>query len=949
MLEQQVITQETHTEPAVGSFTLHFPAEYADVSFALIEELKKEVDRQIRVDAKEALKLAERTYELSLLVEDPLARALGLRARAQALHVLGHYAEAIDLYQAASEIYQKAGRAVEAARIGRAMIDALMYLSRYEEALEIAEEARQTLIEHGEKLLAAQLETNVGNVYHRLDQYHQALACYERAADVFSHAGETLPLAVVSLNRANIYTNLDEFHQAQVLYEQAYQIYRQQGMALASTQVKYSLGYLHFLKGEYHQAMRMLHEVDEEFARLGDERMGALCDLDLAEIYLQLNILDEAAELGGRARARFERIGMRYEAAKALTFRGLAALRQQKTAEAERAFNQARAEFAIEGNEIFQGVVNIYLAELSLKRREGEEALLRAGEAEDLFAGRGLKARTCYAQLVVARALQLCGRRAEARAKCEQSVAGSQDLELSWLKQQAHELFGDLLLEGGEVTAAYDQYVRAVAFVEQIRSGIRVDEFRSAFFKDKLRVYDKLIHLCLEQGGAEKEAEAFYYLESRKARTLIDLMVNELDPVPPMDGTASIDWKSRWRRLREELHWYYSKLHQRELDGKAQPIAEQRSLHEEIKVRERALMEMTRLVQMRDPSFFWLRNVSGMLVDELRSQLAEDEALIEYYFDGDELVIFVVDRERLRVVRGARRRQELKELILELKFQFEKFYYGQPYLDAHQGHLLLSAQGCLEELHDALFASVADAVKGRKLIFVPYDMLHNVPFQALYNGHTYLVDEHEIAVAPSARMLALCAERDERRLERVLLIGAADEIAPRIAEEIEAIRALYPDSRCFTGADADLHALVSHATDSDILHIACHAILRQDNPMFSAFRLANTWLNFYDVCSLRLQAAMVILSGCSTGANRTFAGDEILGLVRGFLSAGAASLVVSLWDVNDPATARLMAAFYQRLKEGISPRQALREASLETRQLYAHPYYWAPFVFIGRG
>ena len=119
--------------------------------------------------------------------------------------------------------------------------------------------------------------------------------------------------------------------------------------------------------------------------------------------------------------------------------------------------------------------------------------------------------------------------------------------------------------------------------------------------------------------------------------------------------------------------------------------------------------------------------------------------------------------------------------------------------------------------------------------------------------------------------------------------------------------------------------------------------------MFSAFRLANNWLNFYDVCSLRLPSAMVILSGCSTGANRTFAGDEILGLVRGFLSAGAASLIVSLWDVNDPATAKLMEAFYERIKEGVSARQALREAALKARQLYAHPYYWAPFVFIGRG
>ena len=949
MPDPQTIVQEAARSASLGTMVSPGPGAYREVSLSIIEEMKREVDRQIRVDATEALKLAECTYELSLLVENPLARALGLRARAQALHVLGRYVEAIELYEEASKIYRAVGSEVEAARIGRSMIDALMYLGRYDEALEIAGEARRTLVTHGERLLAAQLETNVGNVYHRLDQYHQALAYYERAADVFALTGEAVPLAVVSFNRANIYSSLDEFRQSQALYEQAYEIYQSQGMMLAATQVKYSIGYLHFLKGEYHQAMRIFHEVDEDFARLGDERMGALCDLDLAEIYLQLNILDEAAELGARARARFERIGMGYEAAKAHTFWALAALRQGKVTEAEAALHQVRAEFANENNEVFQGVVGIYLAELSLKRREGEKALAQAREAEALFVHHGLKARTCSAQLVVARALQVCGRCAEARAKCEESLAGSQELEVSWLKQQAHELLGDLLLEDGEAQSAYENYVRAVAFVEQIRSGIRVDEFRSAFFKDKLRVYDKLIRLCLRQGGAEKEAEAFYYLESRKARTLVDLMVNELDPIPPANGAASSDWEKRWRRLREELHWYYSKVHQRELDGKQLPVADQKNLHEEIRVRERQLVEMTRLVQMRDPNFFWLRNVSGMLIDELRSNLAADEAVIEYYFDGDDLVIFVIDQGQFRVIRGLDQRQNLKDLILELKLLFEKFHYGQPYLEVHQENLLWSANGCLQELYDALFAPVAELVAGRKLIFVPFDILHNVPFQALYDGELYLIDRHEVAFAPSARLYALCLQRSGREQGRMLLIGAADEVAPRIAEEIEAIRGLYPEARCFTGAEADLQALTSHAGNSDVLHIACHAILRQDNPMFSAFRLANNWLNFYDVCSLRLPSAMVILSGCSTGANRTFAGDEILGLVRGFLSAGAASLIVSLWDVNDPATAKLMEAFYERVKAGVSARQALREAALKARQLYAHPYYWAPFVFIGRG
>jgi CHAT domain-containing protein len=94
--------------------------------------------------------------------------------------------------------------------------------------------------------------------------------------------------------------------------------------------------------------------------------------------------------------------------------------------------------------------------------------------------------------------------------------------------------------------------------------------------------------------------------------------------------------------------------------------------------------------------------------------------------------------------------------------------------------------------------------------------------------------------------------------------------------------------------------------------------------------------------------ALVVLSGCSTGVGGVYVGDEMLGLVRGFLYANAASLVVSLWAVNDPATAELMKIFYRLLREGRRPRAALREAALGLKQQHPHPYYWAPFVLIGR-
>ena len=139
-----------------------------------------------------------------------------------------------------------------------------------------------------------------------------------------------------------------------------------------------------------------------------------------------------------------------------------------------------------------------------------------------------------------------------------------------------------------------------------------------------------------------------------------------------------------------------------------------------------------------------------------------------------------------------------------------------------------------------------------------------------------------------------------------------------------------------------------HAPEADIMHIASHAVFRHDNPLFSAIRLSDGWLSLYDLYGMRLRAALVTLSACETGVSDVLAGDELVGLARGFLQAGAASVVVSLWAVNDASTARLMERFYTHLASGLGPAAAMRRAQIQQRHEYPHPYHWAPFTVVGR-
>jgi CHAT domain-containing protein len=117
--------------------------------------------------------------------------------------------------------------------------------------------------------------------------------------------------------------------------------------------------------------------------------------------------------------------------------------------------------------------------------------------------------------------------------------------------------------------------------------------------------------------------------------------------------------------------------------------------------------------------------------------------------------------------------------------------------------------------------------------------------------------------------------------------------------------------------------------------------------MFSSIRLGNSHLNLFDLYQLELPCELVTLSGCGTGLNVVVAGDELLGLVRGLLYAGARGVLVTLWDVNDRTTADVMRLFYEAMGTSRNKAVALRQATVEIRKAHAHPFYWAPFALVG--
>jgi CHAT domain-containing protein len=269
---------------------------------------------------------------------------------------------------------------------------------------------------------------------------------------------------------------------------------------------------------------------------------------------------------------------------------------------------------------------------------------------------------------------------------------------------------------------------------------------------------------------------------------------------------------------------------------------------------------------------------------------------------------------------------------------------GTP-LDAYGRH----ARRILSALYRALLAPAAAYLAGsERLVVVPYGPAHAVPFHALFDGAAYLLERAEVVVCPSSQLLRLCAERSRRRPASALVLAHTD--GGRLGSallEAETVSALLP-GECYVEERATREALVAGAGRHGVVHLAAHGEARLDNPAFAHLKLADGQLSTSDVFNLDLRGALVTLSACETGRGVVAAGDELIGLSRGFLYAGAVTLVQSLWRVEDASTAHLMERFYRALRAGRPKGAALRAAQRDLLASHPdHPYCWAPFQLLG--
>jgi CHAT domain-containing protein len=331
----------------------------------------------------------------------------------------------------------------------------------------------------------------------------------------------------------------------------------------------------------------------------------------------------------------------------------------------------------------------------------------------------------------------------------------------------------------------------------------------------------------------------------------------------------------------------------------------------------------------------------------IRSTLPSDAVLLEYYQARGILYAAVLSRDDLAVVplSPAGRVRSLLRLLQQQLLKRQAEVDGPEGVDEQR---LVAVQGLLQSLHQELIAPVGDRLRARRLIVAPHGFLYYLPFHALFNGSCYLIDEYPIWYVPSASVFYLCCQRKRERGRESLILAVSDQDARDVSQEAEVVASLVPSPGLWRGEAATEQCLRTLGPASQFLHLIAKAEFRRDNPMFSSISLADSRLTLLDLYGLDLSAELVTLSGCGVGFDTTAEGEELMGLERGLLYAGAEAVLLPLWDASRASARDFMKIFYSCLRSMPDKASALRVAMQQLRETRAHPFDWAPYVLVGK-
>lgn len=912
-------------------------------------------DEQYR-NARRALEIATVATAVAEAMNTPEAHGLAQWILGNVYYFLSRYQEALQCYRRAEPFYQEQGETLKTVGLQINQITVLRDMGATQQVLALTPTARETCHKIGPAAnhYLANLELTIGFVYNEMGEPEKALATYQRSHDLFVELQLEANAALVKVSSAYVLAAMDRFQAAETLLLAARQALVSADYQQEIGRVDLNLGKLAFAQGNYQAALQHLESAYDHFAVIPLSVEMALVSAWRADIYHQLNLIEEMIEQAQAAAVTFSQAGMRREYAQCLVNQGIGYQRLGLVEAADRHLTRARRELHRQGAWGSLWQLDAQRAELALASGRPQTARRIAQRVNKQLKPEerpSLAAQVCLllARCALASSPPLLD---EAQRQVQQALAIAGDYHLTEMRIQAHDVLGAYWEAKEELLEAQKAYQWGIVACQQLQTNLSLDEFQISFLEDKLALYAHHIRLTHTLVQAQTLRPAVLLASVNQALTT---------PVPHYHATAQVatttavpEWQAQLANLRQSWHWHHNKLKlPTSLAGEETraelSVTETAALHRELAAIEGQIAELMRRQRVRQSARAAGPEPPTMppqaLLANVQRRLGENEALLAYYEADGRLHAMIATPHDLHLVENLVGASTLERLLAGWRFHL---YASQAPLHAVQAQLSRFYQALLKPLAPFLASS-------QHLYLTLPPQWHELPAAAFYDGANYLVEHCTLTYlsAPDALVhknippFSTAAER-----VHALVVGNSDH--GRLAhalDEASQIAADLPARWAITRLleqEATLAQFSQGAPHCQLLHLAAHAHFRPDNPFFSWIQLADARLTVADLYHMALrQRPLVVLSACETGRGQP-RGGGLLGMGRGFLVAGASGLVVTQWRVDDQATARLMRHFYLALMlPGTVPPIALQAAQCQAIRDGLAPFYWAGFIFLG--
>lgn len=770
--------------------------------------------------------------------------------------------------------------------------------------------------------------TAIGRLYSRVGESQAALNFFERSMPLSRRIGNKVEEARVLTGEAYVYWRLGEDEKAIDLHEQALKLFADANYADGEASTLHGAGRVYYYAKNFDKALEYERRALEICRRIGDRR-------------LETNVLIEIGRLNAEAGDH------------AAAIRNLVLARDSAHAQKDRRWEMEA--WSLLGK--------------SYEARHQKQAL------------------QCY-------------ERALALSRAAEFKYGESAMLYEIARSQR---------ESGDIVAARKQIESAIEVIESLRTKVTSQDLRASYFASVRQLYELYIDLLMEQNHNDPhqdfDVQAFEASERGRARSLLEMLtaarVGVRDQVEPQ-------LLEREQVLRAALS-----EKEQQLDAASGTTNDSTGLANEVDELIDRYEEAKALVHDASLKHTNQAGPTPLNLKEIREQVLSDDAALLVFSLGDKRSFLWLITKNSFISselpgRGEIEAQakEVRELLMApVPVEGESFEARQKRLAGMEEQYWNKATS----FSNMLLGQVAQNLGSARLLIVPDGELQYLPFNALpipfRSDRTPLLAEHEITLQPSASALSKLKHRriqqpdkglaifadpvfgpDDQRFAAIHKEAAASYLAqdtrmtqalrdvnsnwangsiPRLVasrDEADGIVAVIPTADNLKAVDFEANkqrVMGANLSQYRLLHFATHGVLDNRNPELSGLLLSridengrpeDSFLRLDDIYNLKLNSDLVVLSACNSGLGKDVRGEGIIGLVHGFMYAGASRVVASLWKVDDDATAALMVNFYKEMfRSKQSPAAALRTAQLAMwrQQRWRAPYYWAAFVLQG--